>query len=680
MAKQTFYSRLTAKIIKSLTAIEENPDRNIGTPKEILVVRQHNQFGDLLASVPLFRALKETFPDSKVTLIVSPQNYYAVTQNEYIDKLFVFDKKKLLNPFYVFALIKLLRKKYDLAVVPVTVAISYTSSLLCRLANAKIRIGPASLNGAPNDFEYFFDRRVHLDWHKHPDAHVSDFGLEIVRPFGINTKDFTSEISFGESEIKEAEKFFEEKGIDRNKIIVGIHPGAGKPRNRWSLLKYIKVIEGLKERYDAEFVITGSKADIREINFLKENSPVELNYFLDRRIPVLAAMISLCDLFITNDTGVMHVAGATETPQISIFGPTNPFNWAPLGVNKYFIRKSDLIDDVTVEDVLGLAEMLLKPREEENGELKNVAVVDVGSNSFHLIIVRANKKGEFSLLDRKRKVLRLLEKNGEIGKKNFREGIETLKEFKNLAELFEADIIAFGTHDLREALNGKDFLETAKKETGIQIEIISGKREAELNFWGAAPQFIENDENVLCVDIGGGSVEFTLGNKNEILFAESLNIGAVKLTRMFCEDFTIDPVKLEKCRKFVEEKISPVASRIAELEFEKCVGTGGAIHSLAFLVAKSKDASFKSFEAVEGFELEPNDLDKIAGEIFTAETIEQRKQIDGMQEDRADVIPAGALILQLVFKLLKLKKVIVSTRGVREGALREFLLKNNFWE
>ncbi len=362
MAKQTFYSKLTSRIIKNLTAVEENKSKDIGSPKEILVVRQHNQFGDLLASIPLFRALKETFPHSKVYVIVSPDNYYAITKNEFIDEYFVFNKKRIFNPFYFVSLLKFLRRKYDVAIVPVTVSISYTSSLLCRLANADVRIGPSSLNGAKNDFDYFFDRRVALDWRKHPDAHVSDFGLEILRPFGVSTKDFTISISFGDEEKEEAKEFLKQNSIVESKTVIGIHPGAGKPMNRWSLLKFVKLIETLKEKYDAEFIITGSKADSKEINYLKENTNVKLNFFLDRSIPVLAALISLCDLFITNDTGVMHVAGATETPQISIFGPTNPFNWAPLGINKYFIRKSDLIDDVTVEDVLTLVEMLLKPK------------------------------------------------------------------------------------------------------------------------------------------------------------------------------------------------------------------------------------------------------------------------------------------------------------------------------
>jgi len=80
----------------------------------------------------------------------------------------------------------------------------------------------------------------------------------------------------------------------------------------------------------------------------------------------LAALIAKSNLFITNDTGVMHVAGTTKTPQISIFGPTNPFNWAPVGHQKYFLRKSELIDDVTVDDVENLFEIIFKKQSSLN--------------------------------------------------------------------------------------------------------------------------------------------------------------------------------------------------------------------------------------------------------------------------------------------------------------------------
>lgn len=365
MAKQTFYSKLTAKIIRRIFSVDRNDDTTLNNPKRILIIRQHNQFGDLLASVSLFRAIKETYPDSYLAILVSPANYYAITSNKYIDKYFVFNKKKLLNPFYFVSLLSFLRADYDVVIVPATVSISYTSSLLARLSKARTRIGPSSLNGAPNDFDYFFDRRIDLDWRKYPDSHVSDFTLDIVRPFGIDTDSFRSSISFGEDEQKEVDKFFESNNISTQKRIVGMHVGAGKPKNRWGLAKFVKVAETLREEFDAQFVFTGSKSDRNELDFIMKNLSFNAAYFIDRKIPSLAALISRCDLFITNDTGVMHVAGATDTPQISIFGPTNPFNWAPIGSNKYFLRKSDLIDDVPVGDVLELARLLLATDIEE---------------------------------------------------------------------------------------------------------------------------------------------------------------------------------------------------------------------------------------------------------------------------------------------------------------------------
>lgn len=340
--------------------VEENLSRDLGEVKEILIVRQHNQFGDLLAGVSLFRALKEKYQGCKITIIVSPDNYYAVTKNRYLDNYFVFDSKKLINSSYRKGLKKLLKKKYDLAIVPSTVSLSFTSNFIARLANAKMRIGPASLNGKENGSGFFFDRRINLDWGKNPDAHVSDFGLDIVRPFGISTKDFKSRIDFDDKDLSAAKEFLSSIGKNGKELLIGFHVGAGKPKNRWCLDNFIEVINWLKTNYDCRLFLTGSSADISEINYVTEKCEHELPVFKDRLIPELTALISNCDLFITNDTGVMHVAGATEVKQISIFGQTNPFNWAPLGKEKYFLKKSDLINDVKTEDVIDLIKIILK--------------------------------------------------------------------------------------------------------------------------------------------------------------------------------------------------------------------------------------------------------------------------------------------------------------------------------
>lgn len=357
MSRRNHFS-FSSLLRKYLSAEEKSFPKEI-VPKNILVVRQHNQFGDLLASVSLFRAIKETYPASYLTVIASRENYYAVTNNEFIDRLFIFDKTKFWNPVYLLSLFRHLKGSYDLAIVPSTVAISKTSCLLAGISDADYKIGPSSLEGKRNEYDFVFNMKIPLSWSRYPDAHVSDFILDIVRPAGILTRNLKSSISFGENEKLAAEKFIAGMNCNGRQFLVGLHIGAGKPPNRWSLLKYIRVIELLDQNYEVGFYITGSRADNEVISFMKSNLKTRVYYFIDRSIPELACLIASSDLFITNDTGVMHVAGATAVPQISIFGPTNPFNWAPAGTNKYFLKKSDLIDDVTVDDVFSLSVRIL---------------------------------------------------------------------------------------------------------------------------------------------------------------------------------------------------------------------------------------------------------------------------------------------------------------------------------
>ncbi len=363
MSKNNISSKIIYSFFKIFLSVPENPSRKIISPKKILIVRQHNQLGDLLAGVSLFRALKETFPDSHLSLVVSPINYPGIVKNKFLDRIYVFNKKKLFNPIYIYRTIKIFREDYDLAIVPVVVSISFTSNLLARLAKVKTRIGANSLNGIPNLSSFFFDRRVDLDWRNHPDSNVSEHSLDIVRPFGINTTNYKSEITFDIEDKKQADKFVNEFADKNKKLLIGLHVGAGKPNNRWSLEKYAVLIKKIESNYPANFYLTGGWAEKEELNYLVENVDIIFGKFINKPIPQIAALISISDLFISNDTGIMHVAGTTDTPQISIFGPTNPFNWAPIGMNKFFIRKSELIDDVSVDDVYHLCELIFNKRE-----------------------------------------------------------------------------------------------------------------------------------------------------------------------------------------------------------------------------------------------------------------------------------------------------------------------------
>jgi ADP-heptose:LPS heptosyltransferase len=195
---------------------------------------------------------------------------------------------------------------------------------------------------------------------------VSERSLDIVRAFGINTENYRSEITFNGADTTAAQQFIDSFSDKTKKYLIGLHVGAGKPNNRWSLEKYCALIKKIEINFPSNFYLTGGWAEKEELNYLIKNVDISLGKFVDKPVPQIAALVSMSDLFISNDTGIMHVAGTTNTPQISIFGPTNPFNWAPIGLNKYFIRKSELIDDVSVEDVYHLCEIILEKKEIKN--------------------------------------------------------------------------------------------------------------------------------------------------------------------------------------------------------------------------------------------------------------------------------------------------------------------------
>ncbi|MBN1638657.1 MAG: glycosyltransferase family 9 protein [Ignavibacteriales bacterium] len=360
MRRKNILSLLVLKFFKLFFRVKENPSKDIGNPKEILIVRQHNQFGDLLASTSMFLAIKEKFPECNITIIVSPQNCNAIGKNVLIKEKFVFNKKKLFNLNYLTKLLKTLRKGYDISIVPVTISISFTSNLLSRLSKAKIRIGPKSLNGKINDSAFFFDRRIDMNWDKNPKRYVADYGLDILRPFGIDIKNYQIVITTDEEDNIESQKFIEEIRFEKGEILIGLHVGAGKIQNRWDTGKFSSLIILLKGKYKVKFYFTGTDADFEQIQDINNKLNFHIPSFLNKNISETASIISKSHLFITNDTGIMHVAGSTDTPQISLFGPTNPEQWSPIGKKKYFLKVSENINSISIEEVFGKCKNILE--------------------------------------------------------------------------------------------------------------------------------------------------------------------------------------------------------------------------------------------------------------------------------------------------------------------------------
>ena len=345
-------------ILKPFFGRKEKESFEIDKWENVLIIRQHNQFGDMLASVPLFRAIKEKYPDSKITLVAGPENYFAVEKNKFIDRLVLVEKKKLFHPIYFLNLIKILHENYDAIIVPATVSLSSTSHLIAAPAKSNVKIAPASLNEKENPFAFLFDYRINLNWNGNPKRHVSDFIQDIIRPFGISIENLRSQISFDEDDKEFALQFVKEN-TDAGKLLIGVHVGAGKIPNRWSVDNFAEIINFLREKYNAEIIFTGSDADKETLEELFAKLKNTFPEYLNHSIPKLAALIDETDLFITNDTGVLHVAAATRVPQISIFGPTDPQNWGAVGEEKINLRNEDDINSVTVNDVIESIQKLL---------------------------------------------------------------------------------------------------------------------------------------------------------------------------------------------------------------------------------------------------------------------------------------------------------------------------------
>ena len=123
MPKKKLASNIVYSFFKLLLSVDENPSRKLSHPKKVIVIRQHNQLGDLLAGVSLFRAIKETYPACHTSLVVSPINYPGMVKNKFLDRIYVFDKKKLFNPVYIYRTIRFFREEYNVAIVPVVVSI-----------------------------------------------------------------------------------------------------------------------------------------------------------------------------------------------------------------------------------------------------------------------------------------------------------------------------------------------------------------------------------------------------------------------------------------------------------------------------------------------------------------------------------------------------------------------------
>ncbi len=306
---------------------------------------------------------------------------------------------------------------------------------------------------------------------------------------------------------------------------------------------------------------------------------------------------------------------------------------------------------------------------------KYIAAIDMGTNSFHLVIAELKKKNSFKIIDREREIIRLGSHKGEtinlISKEEINRSIEVIRRFKQLANYYDAQIRAIATSAVREAFNRNEFLSEVQENTGIKIEVIDGHKEANLIYLGAKKALDISDKRVLCIDIGGGSTEFLLGENSHPVFAESVKIGAVRLTRKFFPGFVLFSDHINECSQYIEESISSNKNICLNEHIELAVGSSGTLQSVASMIGYRRDG--KIIKSVNGFTFTSEEFFGVAEMVLKRRTLKERIAIAGLEAKRADIIPAGVLILKKIFEMFKLKSMTVSEYALREGILLEMI-------
>ena len=301
----------------------------------------------------------------------------------------------------------------------------------------------------------------------------------------------------------------------------------------------------------------------------------------------------------------------------------------------------------------------------------------MGTNSFHLIIVQVKSDGSFKNIDREREVIRLGSHKGKefslISEGEMEKALDVLKDFAKIAQFYKAEVRAIATSAVREARNKEEFIDRVHNITGITVEAVNGKTEAELIYLGVQHALDVYEKRILCVDIGGGSTEFLLGENGISEFAESIKIGAVRLSKMFFPDYNLSDSGIEMCRHYTQDKLNSNGNLHPHHRFEMAVGSSGTIVAAASIISFRRNGKFK--KSMNGFTFSAEEVFGLTSDVLKCKSPVDRLFIEGMEIKRADIIPAGLLILSEIFRTLKLKNMTVSENALREGIIIDTISK-----
>lgn len=337
----------------SSTWVREHP------PRRILVIRQHNQMGDMLLAVPAFRAIKESFPGSEIGVVTSTLNRDVLRNNPAIDYLFCYDKR---HPFGHLALVRSIRAmKFDLVIVLHTVSFSITSVILALVSGAAVRAGSTSRPFGHALSEAVFHIELPLPGPGELESmNETEHNLYPLERLGVHTTDLAPLLVSSERERAWAEEFLRSvKNSER--ILLAVHPGAGKRENIWAPERFASVLNSIGEMKPLTAIVIEGPLDAPYVERFCRNCRVPFHVVRRRSVGEIAAVMNASIAVLCNDTGVMHVACAAGATTVAVFGPTEPGRWTPKCDNLHVVRApSGMLEQLSPEKVMSVVTNILR--------------------------------------------------------------------------------------------------------------------------------------------------------------------------------------------------------------------------------------------------------------------------------------------------------------------------------
>lgn len=305
-----------------------------------------------------------------------------------------------------------------------------------------------------------------------------------------------------------------------------------------------------------------------------------------------------------------------------------------------------------------------------------VAALDLGTNSFHLVVARV-RGAAYEVVTREKETIRLGHGGGDmklLADDAIERGISALRRMKRIADTYGAPVRAVATSAVREAENAEVFINRARREAGIEVEVVSGVEEARLIHLGVLQAVPAYDRRLLLCDIGGGSTEVLVGERGATLAARSFKLGAVRLTDRFFPGGNCTPRAVDECRTYVRSILATFEREVAQHGFEVAIASSGTAETVATLVATARGKGVP--QTLNRFEFSRAELDETVEALAAKRTTATRATLPGLEPQRADIVVAGAIVLQSVADTFAIDRFTFSEAALREGVLLDTIARN----